>query len=101
MLSVSTIHPHKNWERWLEAYRMLVEEGLPHHLVIAGAKGKYAAELDALVAAKGLAGRVRTTGWIERSRLRELLKHAEALVFPSTFEGFGMPSLHPFSSVSS
>lgn len=98
LLSVSTIHPHKNWERWLAAYRMLVSEGLPHHLVIAGLKGNYAAELSALIEKHGLTERVHPTGWIPRERLRELLKHAEALVFPSTFEGFGMPVIEAMAA---
>ena len=98
LLSVSTIHPHKNWERWLEAYQLLAGEGLPHHLVIAGLKGNYAAELEGLVEAKGLRERVHATGWIARERLRELLKHAEALVFPSTFEGFGMPVMEAMAA---
>ncbi len=98
LLSVSTIHPHKNWERWLEAYRALVEEGLPHHLVIAGLRGNYAAELSALIARQGLEERVHPTGWIPRERLRELLKHAAALVFPSTFEGFGMPVIEAMAA---
>jgi glycosyltransferase involved in cell wall biosynthesis len=98
LLSISTIHPHKNWDRWLEAYRVLVKEGLPHHLVIVGLKGNYAAELDALVEAKGLQERVHPTGWIPRERLREWLKYAAALVFPSTFEGFGMPVIEAMAA---
>jgi glycosyltransferase involved in cell wall biosynthesis len=98
LLSISTIHPHKNWARWLEAYRRLVAEGLPHHLVIAGLKGNFAAELDALVETMRLRDRVHPTGWIPRGQLRDLLKHADALVFPSTFEGFGMPVIEAMAA---
>lgn len=98
LLSVSTIHPHKNWERWLQAYGLLVSDGLPQHLVIAGLKGNYAAELSALIEKQGLTERVHPAGWIPRERLRELLKHAEALVFPSTFEGFGMPVIEAMAA---
>ncbi len=98
LLSVSTIHPHKNWDRWLEAYRRIAAAGAPQHLVIAGLKGAYAAELERAIEARGLRERVHPMGWIPRPRLRELLQHADALVFPSTFEGFGMPVLEAFAA---
>ena len=98
ILSVSTIHPHKNWERWLEAYRRLAAEGIPHHLVIAGLKGKYSEELLRLIDSQGLAGRVHATGWVPRAELLSLFKFADALVFPSTFEGFGLPVLEAMAA---
>jgi glycosyltransferase involved in cell wall biosynthesis len=98
LLSVSTIHPHKNWDRWLEAYARLASEGAPQHLVIAGLRGNYAEELEGLIEAKGLRDRVHPVGWIPREHLRELLKHADALVFPSTFEGFGMPVMEAMAA---
>ena len=98
LLSVSTIHPHKNWGRWLQAYRRMVGAGAPQHLVIAGLKGSYSQELERVIEAQGLRERVHPTGWIPRPRLRELLKHADALVFPSTFEGFGMPVMEALAA---
>ncbi len=98
LLSVSTIHPHKNWSRWLEAYRQLVAEGYPHHLVIAGLQGKYSQELARLIEAGGLAERVHATGWLPRRELLALFRFAGALVFPSTFEGFGMPLLEAMAA---
>ena len=98
LLSVSTIHPHKNWERWLEAYGQLVAQGFPHHLVIAGLKGNYSEELSRLIQAKRLADRVHAVGWVPRPKLRALLRFSDALVFPSTFEGFGMPVLEALAA---
>jgi glycosyltransferase involved in cell wall biosynthesis len=98
LLSVSTLHPHKNWGRWLEAYAKLAADGFPHHLVIAGLHGKYSAELSRLIAAKNLDQRVHMTGWLERPALLSLFRFAEALVFPSTFEGFGMPVLEAMAA---
>lgn len=98
LLSVSTVHAHKNWERWLEAYRQLVGEGLPHHLIIVGLEGNYSQRLLQLVEALGLRERVHSSGWIARAELLTHFRFAEALVFPSTFEGFGMPVLEAMAA---
>src|SRR5712692_1033774 len=98
LLSVSTIHPHKNWARWLEAYRQLAGEGWPQHLVIAGLRGKYSQELASSIDESGLGGRVHPIGWVSREALLALFKFADALVFPSTFEGFGMPVLEAMAA---
>lgn len=98
LLSVSTVHPHKNWDRWLEAYRQLATERWPHHLVIAGLKGKYSEELARLIEARALRERVHAIGWAPRPVLLTLFKFADALVFPSTFEGFGMPVMEALAA---
>ena len=98
LLSVSTIHPHKNWERWLEAYRRLRGGGWPHHLVIAGLKGQFTTELELLVRAYGLTGQVHACGWVPRRLLLGLFRYATTLVYPSTFEGFGMPVLEAMAA---
>jgi len=98
LLSVSTVHPHKNWGRWLEAYRRLAAEGWPHHLVIAGLAGKYSPELRRTLESLDLRERVHVTGWLGRPELLALYKFAEALVFPSGFEGFGMPVLEAMAA---
>ncbi len=91
LLAVSTVHPHKNWFRLLEAYEALVKEGRPEHLVVAGLRGKSWRAVEKHIAEHQLAARVHLVGWQPREVLTGLFKFAEALVFPSTFEGFGMP----------
>jgi glycosyltransferase involved in cell wall biosynthesis len=98
LLTVSTVHPHKNWARWLEAYGSLLAEGWPQHLVIAGVRGNYTAELRRLLETSALRERVHLTGWVARPLLLELFRFAEALVFPSTFEGFGLPVLEAMAA---
>ncbi len=98
LLSVSTIHPHKNWGRWLEAYGKLAAEGWPHHLVIAGLRGRYSEQLARLIESQGLKDRVHLTGWLSRVELLSLFRFADGLVFPSTFEGFGMPVLEAMAA---
>ncbi len=91
LLAVSTVHPHKNWERLLGAYKLLREEGTEQDLVICGLPGKAWQNVQDKIAELGLSEHVKLLGWQPRRTLITLFKFGEALVFPSTFEGFGMP----------
>lgn len=88
LLCVSTLHPHKNLERLIRA-RM---DSLPR-LVITGLRGFEAERLEQF-AGPG----VRFTGWIPRAQLYELFRTARGFVYPSTFEGFGMPVLEAMAA---
>jgi glycosyltransferase involved in cell wall biosynthesis len=83
ILCVSTSHPHKNLERLLRVSRQM--QDLPG-LVITGVRGFAAREVESLAG-----GCVRLTGWIPRDQLYELFRGARGFIYPSTFEGFGMP----------
>ncbi|MEX2301410.1 MAG: glycosyltransferase family 1 protein [Bryobacterales bacterium] len=98
LLAVSTVHPHKNWQRLLEAYAHLLREGRREHLVVAGLAGKAWQDLNNRLLDAELAGRVHLLGWQPREVLLSLFRFAEALVFPSTFEGFGMPVLEAMAA---
>ena len=90
VLCVSTLHPHKNLDRLIRAYARRKREW---RLTIVGMRGFFAGAIDALIAELGIGDRVRITGWIPRDELLRLYAKALALVYPSTFEGFGMPVL--------
>jgi glycosyltransferase involved in cell wall biosynthesis len=90
VLCVSTLHPHKNLERLIRAYASRKRDW---PLVIAGMRGFHADVLVALIAELGLEDSVQLTGWIPREELLQLYARARAFVYPSTFEGFGMPVL--------
>jgi glycosyltransferase involved in cell wall biosynthesis len=98
LLAVSTVHPHKNWQRLLEAYAHVIREGRREHLVIAGLAGKAWREVQSRLLDAELAERVYLLGWQPREVLLALFRHAQALVFPSTFEGFGMPVLEAMAA---
>ena len=98
LLAVSTLNPHKNWERLLEAYGKLVAQGLDEHLVIAGLPGKSWDAIVDRVKTGGLRERVHMVGWTPRPVLSALFKYAEALVFPSMFEGFGIPVIEAMAA---
>jgi glycosyltransferase involved in cell wall biosynthesis len=98
LLAVSTMHHHKNWFRLLEAYAKLVADGRPEHLVVAGVRGKAWNAVRKYLTDNQLADRVHLVGWQPREVLLGLFKFAEALVFPSMFEGFGMPVIEAMAA---
>ncbi len=86
----SITYPHKN-------HLVLVDAlvGLPDGVVLVLTGGTASAEQDLLraIEAHGVGARVRRTGHISESDLILLYRHAAALVYPSRYEGFGLPVL--------
>jgi glycosyltransferase involved in cell wall biosynthesis len=95
VLSVSTLHPHKNLERLIRAYASRKRDW---RLIIAGMRGFSAGALDALIVELGMRDSVELTGWIPREDLLQLYARARAFIYPSTFEGFGMPVLEAMAA---
>jgi glycosyltransferase involved in cell wall biosynthesis len=95
VLCVSTLHPHKNLERLIRTY---ARSQRPWRLTIAGMRGFFADALDKLIADLGVKDSVILTGWIPRTDLLQLYARAQAFVYPSTFEGFGMPVLEAMAA---
>jgi glycosyltransferase involved in cell wall biosynthesis len=95
LLCVSAHRPHKNLDRLIRAF---VRSGVEERLVIAGTTGPETARLHALTAELKAEGRVCLTGWIGRDELFGLYARARAVVFPSLFEGFGMPVLEAMAA---
>jgi len=98
LLAVSTVHPHKNWPRLLAALKLIHQRGRPLRLVVCGLPGKSWDEVRSQIDQDGLAEYVTMLGWQPRRTLIALFRFAEALVFPSTFEGFGMPVLEAMAA---
>lgn len=93
ILSLGTIEPRKNQTRLVRAYRDATERhGLPHSLVLAGPEGWGVAKLLHELATPG-AGRVIRTGPLSSADVDALLRAADALAYPSLYEGFGLPIL--------
>lgn len=91
LLSVSTLHPHKNLDGLLRAFSEFHRDRREFRLVIAGLRGFEAVNLERLRAKLGLTEVVEFTGWIAREKLYDLYARAWAFIYPSTFEGFGLP----------
>jgi glycosyltransferase involved in cell wall biosynthesis len=95
LIYVSRIeHPGKNHLRLIRAFARLKEkERLPHQLVLAGSDWHGAETVHAEAAAAPCAKDIVFTGFAPQDCIPDLYCGAEALVFPSLFEGFGMPIL--------
>lgn len=90
VLYVGTIEPRKNLARLLEAFARL-SPAPPHHLLLVGQRGWKDEAIYAAVERLDLAGRVRFLGFVPDEDLAALYNLADALVFPSLYEGFGLP----------
>lgn len=88
-LFVGTIQPRKNLERLMQAFSNTTGA----NLVIAGLKGWLSEEIYTLPKKLGIEKRVKFLGRVEDKDLPALYSGALALVFPSLFEGFGLPIL--------
>lgn len=95
LLCVSTLHPHKNIERLVRAY---AKRPRKESLVLAGMRGFHTDPIEKLIAELGISDRVQVTGWLPREELLKLFQRAWAFVYPSTFEGFGMPVLEAMAA---
>jgi glycosyltransferase involved in cell wall biosynthesis len=96
VLFVSTIEPRKNLPTLLDAYRLVLDRGRispAPALVIAGSKGWLYEKVYARIDELRLAGRVRLPGEVQAGRLVRLYQGARVFVFPSLYEGFGLPAL--------
>lgn len=95
LLYVGTLQPRKNLTRVINAFARVAArpELAGFRLVLAGKQGWLYEDLVAQVERLGLAGRVQFPGYIPSADLPALLRGARAFVYPSLYEGFGLPVL--------
>lgn len=94
ILTMGTLEPRKNIGRLIEAYAILKQEtGLLHTLIVAGGKGWLYSELFTQVDRLGLHQDVVFLGYVPDTDLPPLISGADLFVFPSLYEGFGLPPL--------
>jgi glycosyltransferase involved in cell wall biosynthesis len=94
VLFVGTVQPRKNLPRVIEAFaRVVREQGILHELVIAGQKGWLPEESMNAPQKFGVEHRVRFVDYVPEEMLPALYTAADALAFPSLYEGFGLPVL--------
>lgn len=98
LLYASTTHPHKNHARLLRVFADLRNELPDWKLMLTGVRGFAEEEVRAEMRVLDLESEVVVTGWVPREQLYQLFRQAGAFIYPSTFEGFGMPVLEALAA---
>jgi glycosyltransferase involved in cell wall biosynthesis len=94
ILFVGTIEPRKNLLTLVRAFtEVLRHTTFKPQLVIAGRKGWLTEELDSLIERSGIGERLLLTGYICEASLAALYSSCRMCVYPSLYEGFGLPPL--------
>jgi glycosyltransferase involved in cell wall biosynthesis len=96
LLFVGTLEPRKNLVRLVRAYRRVAASGLPHALVLAGPLGWHHEALMREIALPG-PGEILLTGPLSAEDLDALYRAASVFVYPSLYEGFGLPVVEAMS----
>ena len=95
VLTVGDLQPRKNHKGLLKAFEELIRAHpqLPHHLVFVGKETWYSAEVHRDVKASPIADRVHFAGFVDDEDIVYFYGASDLLVFPSFYEGFGLPIL--------
>lgn len=98
-LAVGTLEPRKNLRRLLASYKhyaTTIER--PKPLVLAGGNGWLEGDLKSYIEKLQLQERVHVLGYVSDETLRWLYQHCWAFVYPSLYEGFGLPVLEAMAA---
>lgn len=99
LLCVGTLEPRKNLGLVIKAFAQLrPAQQARYPLVIAGMSGWHTSPLERLLRPLVDAGTVRTLGFVDDQALAHLYAGARMLVYPSLYEGFGLPPLEAMAS---
>ena len=91
ILYVGTLEPRKNIKCLIESFTMIASKFPDVKLVLAGGLGWQPEETLEAIECSYVKDRIIRTGYISNEEKRDLLRNAEFFVFPSIYEGFGMP----------
>lgn len=99
LLTVGRLEPRKNHVRQIAAYARLAATDVPlPPLIIAGPRGWHDDAILAAPARCGVEGRVRFLGAVPEADLPTLVAGAQIILYPSLYEGFGLPALEAQAS---
>lgn len=95
VLSVGDLQPRKNQIGLIAAFAKLLTQHpqLKHHLVLTGKETWFTPKVREAARTSGFASRIHFTGFVSDEELLELYNACECFVFPSFYEGFGLPIL--------
>jgi glycosyltransferase involved in cell wall biosynthesis len=92
IMYVGSLSPRKNVIRLLEAFAG-IREKIPHQLVLTASKSWKDSSVYAAMSRLNLQDRVHKLGYVEEQDMPALYNLADAYVYPSLYEGFGLPVL--------
>jgi glycosyltransferase involved in cell wall biosynthesis len=95
VFSVGDLQPRKNQIGLIKAFSELLNahSHLQHHLVLTGKETWFTPKVREAARHSGFAERIHFTGFVEDAELLELYNACDCFVFPSFYEGFGLPIL--------
>lgn len=94
LLSISVIRPHKNMEFLIKVFNILKQKyNIPHQLVIAGGIQLKTNSFIEAIKLSPFKDDIKYLGYIENDIMPILYKNADCFIFPSLYEGFGIPLL--------
>ena len=94
VLAVGNLEPRKNLPRLLEAFAVLVSERrFGGSLVLVGKDALRSASLRRIARERGIESRVIFTGFVTQPELNALYNRAVLFVYPSLYEGYGLPPM--------
>ncbi len=94
LLFVGRLEERKNIVRIIEAFETLKERyGIPHRLVLAGKSGFGYGKISIRSQASGIRNEILEVGYVTEAEKWELLRNADIFLFPTLYEGFGIPIL--------
>jgi glycosyltransferase involved in cell wall biosynthesis len=93
ILTVGDLQPRKNHLGLIHAFEELIRAHpqLPHHLVVVGKETWHAPAVRAAARKSQVADRIHFTGFVEDEELRRFYGACDLFVYPSFYEGFGLP----------
>jgi len=100
ILMVGDLQPRKNQIGLIQAFEQLVRSHpeLPHRLVLAGQDSWYASRVKEAAGKSPVSSRIHFTGFVTDTELESLYGGCDLFVFPSFYEGFGIPIVEAMAS---
>lgn len=93
ILTLGTVEPRKNHVRCLRVFERLRAAGYPHVWVVAGKRGWLCQEFYAALERSPARAAVVLDEDVPEDRIANVVKHAAVVLYPSLYEGFGLPPL--------
>jgi glycosyltransferase involved in cell wall biosynthesis len=98
VLCVGNVKPHKNVTTLMRAFKLIKDKVIQDLVIVGKTHGFITKDDDVWAESADLGARVHFTGYVKDDLLQQYLSHADALVMPSLYEGFGLPAVEAMAS---